>query len=184
MKKRYVIYFFAVIALLSGCGTSHNNDEITVKDIMNDINMQIAKDMKAKGIDQEYKVNGELKGYQLIDLVDKEGNNQHGSQFREKLKLNKDEIVEGLALVPQGNNISDEIIILKAKHQHMADTLEKVLEKEKESQMDIWSGDQIAQYKKVKKNRIEVKGKFLIYVTYEKPAKIIKIFNKAFKDKQ
>ncbi|MFS0781781.1 DUF4358 domain-containing protein [Bacillus sp. 1P06AnD] len=184
MKKLHTLFIaFALLFTMAGCQSSKTDNNVSVNEIMDTVKMQMADDMRAEGDSQEYLVDGKLQGYHEIDLLSTESNDPVSTLFKQRLKINEDELEEGVVLAPLMNTKSDEIIILKAKHGNMADTLKKVLEKEKDAQIDTWSQYLPDQYEKVKNNRIEVKGKYLIYVTYEKPDEIIQTFNKELKGK-
>ena len=175
-----------VFVMIVGCGKDTNNKKeetsnVALSDMVMDFKKQLASDFKAEGTEEEMLVDGELQGYVTVDLTKKDDNNPQSAIFSEKLNINMDDLEEGYILAPMMNVKSDEIIVLKAKDEKQVEALKKVLEKEKQSQIDTWEKYLPDQYEKVKKNVIKTKGKYLLYVTYDQPEKIVDIFNNSLK---
>ncbi|MCJ8006529.1 DUF4358 domain-containing protein [Lederbergia wuyishanensis] len=186
MKKALYLTGMIVIALftLIGCSAGANNKEgtanISLEEIVKGIKEKIAEDLEANGVQDALK-DGVLQAYIESDLVEKDENNPNSEFLMEKLNIDPNDIEEGYIIAAMMNVNSDEIILLKAKDDSKVDGLIEVLKKEKEAQVTTWEQYLPDQYEKVNNNIIKVKGPYLIYITYEQPEKLEKIFDEKLK---
>lgn len=174
----------ALIMLVTACGGGDKekaSDVVPVADIMHAIKEQIAEDMKADFGDEDVLVDGQLQGYIEADLTDKDSEDPMIEMLHEKMELNEEELDEGIVLMPMMNVNSNEIIVLKAKEKAYVESLKETLGKELAAQTMTWEMYLPDQYEKVKNNLILTEGKHLIYITYEDPSAIEKIFNEKVK---
>ncbi|MTI69275.1 MAG: DUF4358 domain-containing protein [Firmicutes bacterium] len=172
--KKILSLILIVTTVFSFVGCSKKTElNVKVKDILDDIKGEIAKDMKDKGVKEESLKDGKLPGFMDIDLT-KEKN-----PFSEI--FSKEDIKEGYILQQMMNVKSDLIIVLKAKDESKVKDLKTSLEKIKKGQVNTWEKYLPDQYKKVQNNIIKTKGKYLVYITYDNPEKIEKIFNNSLK---
>ena len=185
MKRMFRLMILFVFCLfIVGCGNDENKQdemasEVKLEEIMTSIKEQIAADYKASGVEDEILVEGQLQGFNEVDLTDTE-NESASMPYIEKLKIDTDQLEEGFILVPMMNVKSDEIILLKAKDEDQVNQLKKLLEAERLAQMETWERYLPDQYEKVQKNVIKTHGKYLLYVTYDYPEKIVQIFDDRF----
>ncbi|MBD3108468.1 DUF4358 domain-containing protein [Bacillus sp. AGMB 02131] len=178
MKKITVALLLTFISvILFGCGGNANDEkEVSLSETIDNIKEQIASDLEAGGVENPL-VDGQLLGYTLTDLT---SDSEEATMYAEKLNLDSELINAGYILVPMMNVKSDEIILLEAKDEGEVESLKQVLEQELQAQIDTWERYLPDQYEKVKKNEIKTNGRYLLYVTYDHPEKIVKIFNEQF----
>ncbi len=172
MKKILaVVMVCLVMAAAVGCGQEEAN--VPVSTIVAGIKEEIGKDLKAGGVPEDQFKDGQLPGYMEVDLV-----KEKLSQYPQ-LEFNKEDIEEGILLSPMINIRADQIIILKAQDKDKVDVLKQALEKLKEGQLKIWESYLPDQYEKVNNNIIKTQGRYLIYITYDNPEAIEKVFDSA-----
>lgn len=172
MKKKIVSLVLLVLSIFTfvGCRQQVPDVNVSVSDILEGIEEEIANDLKGAGVPQESFINGELPGFMEVDLTQEEQNPM--AQF-----FNKENIEEGIVLQQMMNVKSDLIIVLKAKDETKVEDLKASLEKVKEGQVNTWSQYLPDQYEKVENNIIKSKDKYLIYITYNDSEKIETIFD-------
>ncbi|MCR2820094.1 DUF4358 domain-containing protein [Lederbergia panacisoli] len=186
MKKVMGLTGMIAIILLSliGCSNEAANKAgasgVSIEEIVGAIKEQIGEDLTAVGVADALK-DGVLQAYIESDLVKKDEANPDSDFLMEKLSLNVDDLEEGYVIAAMMNINSDEIILLKAKDESKVDGLIEALKKEKEAQINTWEQYLPDQYEKVKNNIIKVKGPYVIYITYEHPEKLEKIFDDKLK---
>lgn len=185
MKKLISILGISVlIVLVTACGSADKEKAsgvVPVADIIQAIKEQMAEDMKEDFGDESPLVDGQLQGYIEADLTEKDSEDPTAEILLEKMELNEEELDEGIALMQMMNVNSNEIIILKAKEKAHVESLKEALEKELAAQTATWEMYLPDQYEKVKNNLILTEGKYLIYITYDDPNAIEKIFNEKVK---
>ncbi|SHI03674.1 DUF4358 domain-containing protein [Clostridium grantii] len=175
MKKNLIVVAVIVsIFALIGCSKKTPEVNVSVNDIMKDIKVQIAEDMKNGGVPEEDFKDGQLPMYMEMDLTSETPN-----PLSEM--INKDDIEEGIALQPMMNVKSDMIVVLKAKDISKVESLKTSLQSIKEQQNQIWERYLPDQYEKVKNNIILSNGKYLIYITYDDVEKIQTAYENALK---
>ncbi|MBS4217453.1 DUF4358 domain-containing protein [Bacillus sp. FJAT-49711] len=186
MKKAMGLTGMIAIILLTliGCSGEANNKAgasgVSIEEIARSIKEQIGEDLSAVGVADALK-DGVLQSYIESDLVKKDENNPDSDFLIEKLAINANDLEEGYIIAAMMNVNSDEIIILKAKDESKVDGLIEALKKEKEAQTNTWEQYLPDQFEKVNNNIIKVKGSYLIYITYEHPEKLEKIFDDKLK---
>jgi ABC-type Fe3+-citrate transport system substrate-binding protein len=184
MKKLMnLVVFVLVFGLVVGCSNqdSEKNEEapkVTLEEISQKIKEQMAADMKEQGAGEDVLVDGQLQGYIEVDLMDDK--DPSTPIYMEKMKLNKEEMEDGIVLAAMMNVNSDEIILLKAKDEAHVKSLKEALEREKESQIKTWEVYLPDQFEKVKNNVIKTNGNYLLYVTSANPEKIEEVFDSCF----
>jgi hypothetical protein len=184
MKKLMnLVVFVLVFGLVVGCSNqdSEKNEEapkVTLEEISQKIKEQMAADMKEQGAGEDVLVDGELQGYIEVDLMDDK--DPSTPIYMEKMKLNKEELEDGIVLAAMMNVNSDEIILLKAKDEAHVKSLKEALEREKEAQIKTWEVYLPDQFEKVKNNVIKTNGNYLLYVTSGNPEKIEEVFDSFF----
>jgi hypothetical protein len=184
MKKLMnLVVFVLVFGLVVGCSNqdSEKNEEapkVTLEEISQKIKEQMAADMKEQGAGEDVLVDGELQGYIEVDLMDDK--DPSTPIYMEKMKLNKEELEDGIVLAAMMNVNSDEIILLKAKDEAHVKSLKEALEREKEAQIKTWEAYLPDQFEKVKNNVIKTNGNYLLYVTSGNPEKIEEVFDSFF----
>lgn len=142
------------------------------------IKVQIADDLKEGGVsEEEVMVDGKLTYFFETDLKASEESDSAVPIWIENLDVDVEELEKGVVISPMMNVNSDQVILFEAKDEKDVESLRGSLEKALEAQDQTWSQYLPDQYAKVKKNRIKTNGKFLLYVTYESPEKIEKIFD-------
>ena len=178
MKKITVAILLSMFSvILFGCGNSANNESnVSLSELMSSIKEQIASDLEAGGVEGAL-VDGELQGFTLADLTSE---NTEEAMYAEKLNIDPGMLNAGYILVPMMNVKSDEIILLEAKDEAQVETLKQGLEEELQAQINTWQRYLPDQYEKVKNNVITTNGRYLLYVTYDNPDVIVKIFNDQF----
>ena len=179
MKKITVALLLTLFSvILVGCGDNKSDkNEVALSDIMTSIQEQIASDLEAGGVSDAL-IDGELQGYILADLTsDKEDVN---TIYAEKLRIDPEKLSAGYVLAPMMNVKSDEIILLEATDEEQVDTLKQALEEELQAQIATWQQYLPDQFEKVENNVITTNGRYLLYVTYDNPDAIVKIFNDSF----
>lgn len=180
MKKITVALLLSIVTvILFGCGNSANDEsKVSLSELVSSIQEQIASDLEAGGVENPL-VDGELLGYILADLT---AQNAEGMEamYAEKLNIDPEDINAGYILAPMMNVKSDEIILLEAKDEEQVATLKKALEEELQAQINTWQQYLPDQFEKVKNNVITTNGRYLLYVTYDNPDAIVKIFNDQF----
>ena len=178
MKKITVALLLSMFSvILFGCGNSANNESnVSLSELMSSIKEQIASDLEAGGVEGAL-VDGELQGFTLADLTSE---NTEEAMYAEKLNIDPKMLNAGYILVPMMNVKSDEIILLEAKDEAQVETLKQGLEEELQAQINTWQQYLPDQYEKVKNNVITTNGRYLLYVTYDNPDVIVKIFNDQF----
>jgi hypothetical protein len=152
--------------------------KVTLEEISQKIKEQMAADMKEQGAGEDVLVDGELQGYIEVDLMDDK--DPSTPIYMEKMKLNKEELEDGIVLAAMMNVNSDEIILLKAKDEVHVKSLKEALEREKEAQIKTWEVYLPDQFEKVKNNVIKTNGNYLLYVTSGNPEKIEEVFDSFF----
>jgi len=177
----FVLFCFLLFAV--GCGNSEVQQEnaaseVNLEEMLTSIKEQIAADYKASGVEEEILVDGNLQGFNEVNLMDTDSESS-SMVYIEKLKLKPEQLAEGFILVPMMNVKSDEIILLKAKDKEQVENLKEILEAEKRSQIETWERYLPDQYEKVKNNIIKTNGQYLLYVTYDFPEKIVQIFEES-----
>jgi hypothetical protein len=184
MKKLMnLVVFVLVFGLVVGCSNQdiEKNEEapkVTLEEISQKIKEQMAADMKEQGAGEDVLVDGELQGYIEVDLMDDK--DPSTPIYMEKMKLNKEELEDGIVLAAMMNVNSDEIILLKAKDEAHVKSLKEALEREKEAQIKTWEVYLPDQFEKVKNNVIKTNGNYLLYVTSGNPEKIEEVFDSFF----
>jgi hypothetical protein len=184
MKKLMnLVVFVLIFGLVVGCSNqdSEKNEEapkVTLEEISQKIKEQMAADMKEQGAGEDVLVDGELQGYIEVDLMDDK--DPSTPIYMEKMKLNKEELEDGIVLAAMMNVNSDEIILLKAKDEAHVKSLKEALEREKEAQIKTWEVYLPDQFEKVKNNVIKTNGNYLLYVTTGNPEKIEEVFDSFF----
>ncbi len=172
--KKIIGMALIVVAILAVVGCSpQNNAQVEVSDILDGIKEQVATDLKAAGVSEDQLADGNLPGYQEIDILTDE------EDSLPKL-FTKDNIAEGYILqhiVDQNANL---IIVLKAKDEDKVEALKEELDKVKEQQVTTYQTNLPEQYNKVEANIIKTNGSYLLYVTYDDSEKIEDIFDNAF----
>ncbi|MCZ2257653.1 DUF4358 domain-containing protein [Sporosarcina sp. G11-34] len=184
MKKVLsVLGVSALILLVTACGGTDKKESsaVPVADIMDAVKEQIAKDMQEDFGDDNVLVDGELQGYIEADFTDKDGEDPMVTMLYERMGLKGEELEEGIVLMPMMNVNSNEIFILKAKEKAHVESIKEALDKELAAQITTWEMYLPDQYEKVENNIIITKGTYLIYITYDDPSAIEKIFNEKVK---
>lgn len=180
MKKITVAFLFSIVSvILFGCGNSANDESnVSLSEVLTSIKEQIASDLEAGGVEGAL-VDGELQGYTLADLTSENAEGVE-AMYAEKLNIDPTMLNAGYILVPMMNVKSDEIILLEAKDEAQVETLKQALEEELQAQINTWQQYLPDQFEKVKNNVITTNGRYLLYVTYDNPDAIVKIFNDQF----
>ncbi|PAB61089.1 DUF4358 domain-containing protein [Anaeromicrobium sediminis] len=175
MKKiSSLIIIVLTLFLFAGCSQQGTQVNVSVKDIVENIKIQMIEDMKVAGAPEDMFKDGKLPGYMETDL------GLEGQDVISKL-FNKEDLEEGIVLQHMMNVKSDLIIVLKAKDESKVTNLKASLEKVKEQQEHIWSTYLPDQYEKVKNNIIKAEGNYLVYITFDNPENIETVFDSAFK---
>ena len=180
MKKRTAALLLAMFSMiLFGCGNSINDESnVSLSETMDRIKEQIAGDLEAGGVENAL-VDGELQGYILADLTSE---NEEGieAMYAEKINIDSEALNAGYILASTMNVNSNEIILLEAKDEEQVEPLKQALEEELQAQISTWQQYLPSQFEKVENNEIVSNGKYLLYVTYDNPDAIVKIFNNQF----
>lgn len=181
MKKITVALLLSVVSvILFGCGNSNNSESnVSLSELLSSIKEQIASDLEAGGVEDAL-VDGELQGYILADLTTENAEEGMEAMYAEKLNIDPQTLNAGYILAPMMNVKSDEIILLEAKDEDQVETLKQALEEELQAQINTWQRYLPDQFEKVKNNVITTNGRYLLYVTYDHPEAIVKIFNDQF----
>ena len=180
MKKITVALLLSMLSvILFGCGNSTGDESnVSLSELMSSIKEQIASDLEAGGVEGAL-VDGELQGYAFADLTSEDAESTD-AMYAERLNIDPKTLNAGYILAPMMNVKSDEIILLEAKDEAQVETLKQKLEEELQVQIDTWERYLPDQYEKVKNNVITTNGRYLLYVTYDNPDAIVKIFNDQF----
>lgn len=186
MRRLNWLLVIMVLVLVAGCSSKSGDNEtdgvaVSFDEIVTDIKELIAEDLKESGVEEEVLVDGKLSLFLETDLTASEDTDPAVPIWIENLGLNTDEIANGYVIAAMMNVNADEIIVLEAKDEKDVDTLKASLEKELERQDQTWKQYLPDQYEKVKENKITTNGKFLLYVTYDSPEKIKRVFDSNFK---
>lgn len=177
MKKIvFLLLAFVAILAMSACGKGQNSN-ISLDEVVIEIKDVLAEDLKANGVDEPV-VDGKLSGYLEVNLTNPQSEDEY---FIEQVKLDKDLLEAGYAIVAMMNVNSDEMIVLQAKDSSNVQALKEALESERDAQVQTWEQYLPDQYEKVKNNIIKTKGNYLIYITYNQPEKIEAVFDSKLK---
>lgn len=172
MKKTIVIVLVASLILaLAGCNQEKPEVNVPVNDIVENIKEVIKNDMIENGVSEEKFTDGSLPGYSVKGVKD--------SFAFKNLEVDDTWLEEGTAIMQMINIKSDMIVVLKASDEEYVDELAEVLTSLLKGQENTWSSYLPDQYEKVKNNIMKLHGKYLIYITYDNPEKIEKVFDEA-----
>lgn len=179
-----ILSLLLVVACSNGTDNQKKEDapkkEVSIEKMLTEIKEQIAKDLEAGGVPDAL-VDGKLQMYLETNLKDSEEDDPGIAMYTERMQLNQDDLAKGIILAPMMNVKSDEIIVLEATDEAKVAALKEALEREKDAQVQTWEQYLPDQYEKVKNNIIKTNGKYLIYITYDNPESIEKIFDNQFK---
>lgn len=176
MKKIFSLLLMGLLIMgIVGCSKTAN---VNLSDIFKEIKTQLSEDMKTAGASEDAFKDGVLPGFVEVDLMKDEAN-----PFAKELQevFNKEDLEAGYFLGQMMSVKSDQIIILKAKDESKVENLKKVLEEQKQAQINTWEHYLPDQYEKVKNNIIKSQGKYLIYITYDNPEAVETIFDNFMK---
>ncbi|MHC0037957.1 DUF4358 domain-containing protein [Pseudoneobacillus sp. C159] len=184
MKNIYRLFVLTfVISLIVGCtNQSKEKDkkpEVSLEEISTKVKEQMAEDLKELGAGDDVLVDGKLQMHLEVDLTNED--DPSAPIYLENMKLNKEELEDGIVIAHMMNVKSDEIILLKAKDEANVKSLKEALERERENQIKTWEIYLPEQFEKVKNNVIKTNGKYLLYVTSDHPEKIEEVFEIFFK---
>ncbi|MCH1625916.1 DUF4358 domain-containing protein [Fredinandcohnia quinoae] len=154
--------------------------KVSLEKMATEIKEQIAEDLKAGGVTEPL-VDGKLQMYIEANLKDSTESDPGVPIYLERMQINQEDLANGVVVGAMMNVNSDEIIVLEAADEEKVDALKEALEREKAAQNQTWEQYLPDQYEKVKKNIIKTNGTFLIYITYDNPESIEKIFDNQFK---
>lgn len=190
---------FTAILLLSilvvACGNGNENEgeagkeangkvdvasNVSFAEIVTEIKEQIAADYAATGYEDAL-VDGKLMSHLEVDLTGSVAEDPSIEIWLENMGINQEILANGTVIAAMMNVNSDEMIVLEAKDGKDVDALKESLEKELASQNQTWEQYLPDQHEKVKNNVIKTNGKFLLYVTYDYPEKIVALFDAKFK---
>jgi len=170
MKKAMPVLLLAItLTLLAACGSSNNGDNASVD--IEALFEEIKETVKADG-DEE--LTGMMDGSLL------EADEPMIEMVAGELDISEADIEEGYILASAMNINADEIILLEAKDKEKVGQLEEKLDDYLEMQHNVWESYLPDQLAKVENTIIQSKGNYIIYITYEEPEKIEKVFNEAF----
>lgn len=157
------------IILLAACGSNdkEGNASVDLEGLFEDIKETV----KADG-------DGDLTGMVEGDLL--EADDPMIEMIAGELDISDTDIKEGYVLASAMNINADEIILLEAKEAEAIAELEGKLEDYLEMQHNVWESYLPDQFAKVENTIIKSKGNYIIYITYEEPEKIEKVFDEAF----
>lgn len=185
MKKWFLfVSLLLVLGVLGACGNKEagtdtdkensGNQEASLEDIFQETKDTMAADLKEAGVEEPI-IDEKLASYFEIDLTDKDS--QDREFYLEKLGIKEDQLKAGYVIAAMMNVNSDEIIMLEAKDEAGVAALKTALETELAAQTQTWEQYLPDQFDKVKNNVIKQNGNKLIYITYDQPEKIEKIFD-------
>lgn len=184
MKHMKWIGLFTLLLILAACGNQGESDDKTTSEgpkfetVYTEIENALKETLMADGDMSEDEV---LMGYFIEDLTATDDEASMVDVLLERMDLDPSKLANGKAIGNMMNVNADEIILLEAKDEADVDLLKESLENELAAQVQTWEQYLPDQYEKVKNNRIETKGKYLLYVTFSDPDKIISVFNEQFK---
>lgn len=185
MKKVIMSIILSIVMVgLVACSvneSTNNVADISVKELMEDVKEQLAKNIEEDSGDNLLEDDGTLSGYIQADLVEDADEEPFVEMLIERTELAPEILEEGQFLAPMMNVNSNEIIILKAKDKADVDSLKEALEREQDVQIGIWEQYLPDQYEKVKKNIIKTSGNYLLFVTADDASSIEALFDEKVK---
>lgn len=175
MKKLVnALLFSAIVTVMIGCSGNNVKEEtenkaIDITDVFTEIKNEISEDR-----------DGEMNGLIEVDLLDENADDPIAQMLIEETGLTSENISSGYMLASAINVNADAIIIVEAKNRDQVDSVKEKLQAYLDLQHNIWEFYLPDQFTKVKNTIIETKGNYVIYITYDNPEKIKKIFTDAF----
>lgn len=103
------------------------------------------------------------------------------NKLRKYYGISTKKIEEFELYIPKTNMEANEILILKVKNQEDIDEIKEKIEKRIESQSDSFRSYAPNQYELLENNKLDVKGKYIIYIASKDVDKISKCIDEDFK---
>ncbi len=183
-KKISFIGLLLLALIISACGnnSSSNGGETNKAPAFDDVYASVENAIKdSLKEDSDMAEDEVLMSYFIEDLTSEDAADSMAAVLLERMELDPEKLANGKAIGAMMNVNSDEIFVLEAKSEDDVAELEKVLERELAAQIQTWEQYLPDQHEKVKNNVIETNGKFLLYVTFSDPDRVVEAFNANFK---
>lgn len=166
MKIKNMLFLgICCILCLTGCGKKEeNNSQVSVTELMDTVNEEI---------ESVFAESGGQANYMRVDLAADEG-----KDLAESIELDADKVEEAILLMNPMNVNADKFVIAKAQEEDDVDDIIAAFENLKQQQLSEWEFYLPAQYEKVQNNIIKANGKYVFYITYDEPEKMLELVEK------
>ncbi len=167
-KKSILLILCVFTLILSGCGGKEEMPDITatIDDITDTITAEIKTSLENAGVAVESGIeNGMLGSYSIKRLNDED--------FDLPIEYDKSKLEDGLIITHMMNVKSDMIIVLKAKTDADIPEVENYIKKINQDHLKAWETYLPDQYEKVKNGMTKTFGRYVVYVTFDEPNKIM-----------
>ncbi|MEG2570593.1 MAG: DUF4358 domain-containing protein [Clostridia bacterium] len=178
--KHYSVMLFCFTVLLClltvSCGEDANkpNNTINMDEISAVITAEMKADLIAEGGYKETEFeNGALPGYRVNKLNDKD--------FSLPIKYERDDFSDAVIISHEMNVNSDMILVMKARDDAAVTALEGYAKALHNEQIRVWERYLPDQFQKVRYNIIKTSGRYVIYVTYDNPKKLLDAISNTIK---
>ncbi len=167
-KKSIILILCVLTFAFTGCGKKEEMPNITasIDDITDAITTEIKTSLQNAGVAIESGVeNGMLGSYSVKRLNDED--------FNLPIEYDKSKLEDALVVTHMMNVKSDMIIVLKAKTDADIPEVENYIKKINQDHLKAWETYLPDQYEKVKNGMTKTFGRYVIYVTFDEPNKIM-----------
>lgn len=157
-----VLVLFCMVGIAAGCSAS-NVDFATVQNAL-------TAEIKNTLLEQGGYTESELAGEMIPGYISGSLEQLDGQISIPALEPHKDKIVNSFFMQNLMNVNSNVVILLEAENDQQAAELKDALKEFHETQIGIWERYLPDQYEKVKANITATKGKYVYYITFDRPA--------------
>lgn len=167
-RKNFLLLICLSLLIFTGCGKDKQmqNDMTTLDDITDTITTEIKNALISAGaaVESDFQ-NGMLGSYSVSRLKDED--------FNLPIEYDKAKLEDGLVITHNMNVKSDMIIVLKAKTDADIPEVENYIKQISQEHHKSWENYLPDQYEKVKNGMTKTFGRYVVYVTYDEPNKIM-----------
>lgn len=167
-RKNILLLICLTLLIFTGCGKDKTmaEDMASLDDISDTIASEIKTSLMSAGaaVESDFQ-NGMLGSYSMARLKDED--------FNLPIEYDKSKLEDGLIITHNMNVKSDMIIVLKAKTDADIPTVENYIKQISQEHHKSWENYLPDQYEKVKNGMTKTMGRYVIYVTYDEPNKIM-----------
>lgn len=167
-KKSIILTLCLFTLVFSGCDKKEETPSITATfdDITDTITTEIKTSLESAGVAIENGLeNGMLGSYSVKRLNDED--------FNLPIEYDKAKLEDGLVITHMMNVKSDMIIVLKAKTDADIPEVENYIKQINQDHLKAWETYLPDQYEKVKNGMTKTFGRYVVYVTFDEPNKIM-----------